>query len=58
MSLVLFKSRDGWRVRVQWSNGLIFAHTEAYASKTNAMRAACRAARALGKVRVYVEGKP
>ena len=54
MKFVLFKSRDGWRVRLQWSNGLIFSTTEAYHSKSNALRAACRACRKL-RASVWVE---
>lgn len=56
MKLVLFKARDGWRVRVQWSNGLIFATTEAYYHKSNALRAASRACRQM-RVKVWIEEK-
>ena len=56
MRLVVFPSRDGWRVRTQWSNGLVFATTEAYYSKSNALRAAWRAAAGFkGRVEVWID---
>ena len=62
MKICVFEGEDGWRYRIVAANGRKLAVSEAYASKTNALRAAGAFVdaiwgRELWRLKIEVEGE-